>query len=263
MSAFQRTAARPGPGLAGLPGGCRQRVAAIAASLASALLWALAAAPCAAAPAGASQAARTSPATEGATDPAARAAALQQIDDADPTRRVAAVQQLAEHGTMADAEHLARALRDPSALVRDAATAALWAVWSRSGDAAVDRQLAEGTRLMSEGEFGPALAVFDHIVRTRPAFAEGWNKRATLLFLMGRDAESLRDCDEVLRRNPLHFGALSGMAQIHIRRGELEQALQAYERALAVNPNLHDGAAVLHMLEEAVREQRRGRGSRT
>lgn len=124
-----------------------------------------------------------------ASAPATRAAALQQLDSPDAGRRLAAVERLAALGTMADVQRLVRALRDASAPVRDAASTALWAVWSRSGDAATDRRLAEGTRLMSEGEFGPALALFDRIVRERPAFAEGWNKRATVLFLMGRDDE--------------------------------------------------------------------------
>ncbi|MCW5635120.1 MAG: tetratricopeptide repeat protein, partial [Rubrivivax sp.] len=181
----------------------------------------------------------------------------------DPQRRLAAAQRLAGLGTMADVEALARALRDASEPVRHAAAAALWAVWSRSGDAAIDRRLAEGNRLMGAGELERALAVYDGIVRAKPAFAEGWNKRATVLFLLERHAESLRDCDEVLERNPLHFGALAGMAQIHLRRGDPEQALGAYERALAINPNLVDGPQVLRMLQQAVREKRRAAGGRT
>lgn len=195
--------------------------------------------------------------------PPTRAAALQMLAAADAEQRHAAVLRLAELGTMADVERLARALRDGSEAVREAAAAALWQVWSRSGNAAVDRKLAEGTRLMGEGELGPALALFEEIVKMRPAFAEGWNKRATALFLLGRNAESLRDCDEVLKRNPHHFGALSGMAQIHLRRGDVEQALKAYERALAVNPNLDNGPEVLRMLQDAVRERRGAGGGRS
>lgn len=202
------------------------------------------------------------PATAAPEAPAAtRAAALKALADSDPARRLSAVQQLAQAGTMADVERLAASLRDASEPVRTAASVALWAVWSRSGDAAIDRKLAEGTRLMGEGELGPALALFDQIVKTKPAFAEGWNKRATVLFLLRRDAESLRDCDEVLKRNRHHFGALSGMAQIHLRSGNVEQALKAYERAFEINPNLDDGAAVLRMLREAVRARRDAAGS--
>jgi tetratricopeptide (TPR) repeat protein len=214
------------------------------------------------APAQATRPAAAAPAPAPAAS-AARAAALQGLSAPGAERRLAAVRRLAEVGTMADVERLARLLRDASEPVRDAAALAMWAVWSRSGDAAIDRRFGEGTRLMGEGDLEPALAVFDEIVKARPAFAEGWNKRATVLFMLGRHAESLQDCDEVLKRNPLHFGALSGMAQIHLRRGDVEQALKAYERALEVNPNLDNAPEVLRLLQEAVRERRGGTGGRS
>ena len=198
----------------------------------------------------------------GAAPPLTRAQAQQALAQTDPARRVAALQRLAEVGTMADAPRVAERLRLGDADEQEAAAAALWAIWSRSGDAGIDQLLVRGTQLMSEGEFGPALALFEEIVRLRPAFAEGWNKRATVLFLLGRNAESLRDCGEVLKRNPLHFGALSGMAQIHMRLGDPEAALAAYQRALKVNPGLPDGAQNLRQLEEAVRERRRAAGGR-
>ena len=74
--------------------------------------------------------------------------------------------------------------------------------------------------------------------RCRPEFAEGWNKRATAYYLMGDLDQSLHDCDEVIRRNPNHFGALSGYGLIYVQRGELERALEYFERALAINPNM-------------------------
>ncbi len=194
---------------------------------------------------------------------ATREMALRLLTESDPTRRLAALRRLAVVGTMADAPRVASALRDASEHVRAAAATALWTLWSRSGDPAIDRKLAQGTQLMGEGDLEPALALFNQIVQSRPAFAEGWNKRATVLFLLGRHEESLRDCDEVLKRNPLHFGALSGMAQIHLRRDDVEQALKAYERALEVNPNLEGGPALLRMLEDAARERRNAAGGRT
>ena len=71
--------------------------------------------------------------------------------------------------------------------------------------------------------------------------------------MLGDDEASLHDCRETLKRNPLHFGALSGMAHIHLRRGDAELALQAYTRALQANPNLEDGPEMLELLEDAVR----------
>lgn len=189
-----------------------------------------------------------------------RQQALRALDDPLPARRAAAVDRLAEVGTMADAARVADRLHDADPTVHERAAVALWQIWSRSGDRAIDRQLLRGVQQMQSGELEAALKTFDGVVRRKPDFAEGWNKRATVLYLLGRDVESLRDCDAVLARNPLHFGALSGMAQIHLRRDDPESALRAYERALAINPHLDGGPEFLRLLEETVR--RRG-GQRT
>ncbi|MBL8287382.1 MAG: tetratricopeptide repeat protein [Rubrivivax sp.] len=189
-----------------------------------------------------------------------REAALQLLAAPEPEHRIAAIEKLAEVGTMADGERLVGALRDASEPVRTAAGQALWAVWNRSGDEATDQKMAEGVRALAAGDLDVALARFDEIVHAQPAFAEGWNKRATVLFLLGREGESLRDCDEAVKRNRLHFGALAGMAQIYLKRGDVEQALAAYERALEVNPNLVHGPQVLQMLREAVRERQAAAG---
>ena len=81
---------------------------------------------------------------------------------------------------------------------------------------------------MRASELDEALATFSDIVARKPAFAEGWNKRATIYFLIGENEKSLRDCDEVLRRNPNHFGALSGAGQIHLSLGNPERALEFF-----------------------------------
>lgn len=152
-------------------------------------------------------------------------------------------------------------LKDTSSETEASAlTQAIWILWTTSEDSNVNDMMRRGIRLMNVQNFGEALDIFDRMVKYAPEFAEGWNKRATVLYLLGRDVESLRDCDAVLARNPLHFGALSGMAQIHLRRDDPESALRAYERALAINPHLDGGPEFLRLLEETVR--RRG-GQRT
>jgi tetratricopeptide (TPR) repeat protein len=190
-----------------------------------------------------------------AAGPMSRAQALHALAQEQPAGRLAAVDRLAAIGTMADAPRVAERLRDADPDVRERAGAALWSIWSRSGDRAIDRLLAKGIEQMGNGDLEAADATFTQVVQRRPAFAEGWNKRATVRFMLGQDTASLKDCDEVLKRNPLHFGALSGMTQIHARMGEPVLALRAYERALQVNPNLKDAPEVLQLLEEAVRQQ--------
>jgi tetratricopeptide (TPR) repeat protein len=196
--------------------------------------------------------------------PAAAADAGLEQSRADPMRgdaaaRLVAVERLAQGGTMDDAPRLVARLRDDDPQVREAATAALWQIWSRSGDAQIDALLAQGSAQMQSWQFEDALTTFDEVVRRRPDFAEGWNKRATVLFLMGRHEASLKDCDEVLMRNPLHFGALSGAGQNHVQLGQVEKAIDAFQRALDINPNLQGPAASIRMLEQHLRSRERGR----
>ena len=186
-----------------------------------------------------------------------RAQALKAIEQPQATTRRAAVERLAEVGSMADADRLVGRLSDEDRQVRQLTEAALWRIWSRSGDRAIDALQARGVEQMEAGRFDEALLTFSEIIRRKPAFAEGWNKRATLLFLMGRYEASLKDCDEVLRRNSKHFGALSGYGQIYIQLGDYERAIDFLERALSVNPNLPGAAMTIELLERQLEERRR------
>jgi tetratricopeptide (TPR) repeat protein len=189
--------------------------------------------------------------------PLALADARKGLDAASVEARVAAVERLGEAGTMADASRLVARLADVDENVREAAVGSMWQIWSRSGDPAIDVLFRRGLVEMQLGRLDAALETFTEIVRRKPAFAEGWNKRATLYFLLGRHAESLKDCAEVMKRNPYHFGALSGYAQIYSALGEPERALEWYGRALKVNPYLPNAAAAVRLLEEQIAAKRR------
>ena len=190
--------------------------------------------------------------------PANREAALADLEHSVTERRAEAVAWVANHGSMADQPLLLKRLRDDSALVRGFAEQGLWLLWSRSGDAGIDRQMARGVEEMQSGRLAEALATFSEVIRRRPAFAEGWNKRATAHYLAGNFKQSLADCDEVLKRNPDHFGALSGYGQIHFQLEDFEKALQWWKRALEVNPNMLGVEINIKMTEERLR-QKRGR----
>ena len=184
--------------------------------------------------------------------------ALRALEDrADATARRQALRTLAATGTMADVPRIAQALRDPDRAVRMLADAALWEVWSRSGDAEIDRLFAAGVQEMSEGRWDDAVATFTKIITRKPEFAEGWNKRATVYYLMGEYTKSLADCDEVMKRNPLHYGALSGYGMIYGQIDQPLRALEFYEQALGVNPNL-DGvrSAAETLRQELIRKRR-------
>jgi len=184
-----------------------------------------------------------------------RAQALKIVDNSEPDKRLAAVERLAVVGTMADADKLVTRLHDENENVRELAQAAIWHIWSRSGDPEIDALYQQGIHQMQAANLDDALTTFNEIIRRKPSFAEGWNKRATILYMTGEHRQSLKDCDEVLKRNPKHFGALSGAGQIHLQLGHPELALDFFRRALAVNPNLEGAAAVIPVLEELLREQ--------
>jgi len=133
---------------------------------------------------------------------------------------------------------LVQALRDVDSRVRAFAENAMWQVWSRSGDAEADRLFAVGVEQMQARQAEAAVETFTGVIARRPEFAEGWNKRATVYYLLGEYTKSLADCDEVLKRNPYHFGALSGYGMIYLQLDQPTRALEYFERALAVNPNL-------------------------
>jgi tetratricopeptide (TPR) repeat protein len=164
--------------------------------------------------------------------------ALRALDSGNVSQRREAVLALGDSGTMADADRLLDALHDDDAAVRSLAEQSVWRVWIRSDDPAVNALMQSGMRDMQAGKLALALDAFTRVIDKQPDFAEGWNKRATVYFLMGDYDQSLKDCDETLKRNPNHFGALSGCGAIYAQRDELDRALEYLERALEVNPNL-------------------------
>jgi len=133
----------------------------------------------------------------------------------------------------------------------------LWRVWSRSGDPAVDALFAEGLRAIEAQDWLGAVAAFSRVIERAPTFAEGWNKRATALFLAGEFRRSLADCDEVMKRNPLHFGALAGYGQIYFQLEQYERAIAYWKRALEVNPNLSGVVTSIRATEQLLAERRR------
>jgi tetratricopeptide (TPR) repeat protein len=115
---------------------------------------------------------------------------------------------------------------------------AIWQIWLISGEKRANRLMARGIVAMDRGDNATALAAFDEIVKFLPGFAEGWNKRATVHYLMARHQASLGDIERTLALEPRHFGALTGRGLVNLALGREEAALKAFEAALRIHPRL-------------------------
>jgi tetratricopeptide (TPR) repeat protein len=184
-----------------------------------------------------------------------REQALAALTSEDAMQRQRAIQWFAASGNSADADLLLDRLADEDQQLRAAAEGVVWMLWSRSGDADVDSLLQGGIRDMNQGRMAQAVETFTRVIERKPDFAEGWNKRATAYYLMDDLDQSLKDCDEVIKRNPNHFGALSGYGLIYIKRGELERALEYFERALAIDPNLRGVEESIDLIRYKMRKE--------
>ena len=114
----------------------------------------------------------------------------------------------------------------------------IWGLWFETGSEKMDRMLRAGDIALSTGQFNRSYAILNGVIELRPDLSEGWNRRATLRYLMGDYEGSIADIDETLKREPRHFGALSGLGLCHLALGNEGEALDAFERALVHNPHM-------------------------
>ena len=119
----------------------------------------------------------------------------------------------------------------------------LWRHWTSAHKNSDEEALmAEGLVAMSEGNLDRAENIFSKLIEVNPDFTEAWNKRATLRFMLWDFEGSLKDVEKVLTLEPRHFGALSGLGMIHLRLGDPERALKAYEDLVNIFPSNADAA---------------------
>lgn len=122
--------------------------------------------------------------------------------------------------------------------------------WGNSGSASIDLMMGWATKAMEEKKYDVALDFLDEIVMLQPNYAEGWNRRATVHFMMHNYRKSLSDISHTLQLEPRHFGALSGMAQIMKLDGRKQLALDTYLRVLAIYPMLRSAQNEVAELSE-------------
>ncbi len=119
-------------------------------------------------------------------------------------------------------------------------TEEIWQRWRQVDDPEISDLLASGIAAMNAHDLELALDSFDQVIEKAPEFAEGWNKRATVYYLMGEYNHSVRDIRQTLLLEPRHFGAMAGFARILLRQRDFEMAEHVLQIALSVNPFLVD-----------------------
>lgn len=121
-----------------------------------------------------------------------------------------------------------------------------------SGSATTDLLLSWAIEAMNKKRYADALDILDQVILLDPDFVEGWNKRATVHFLMKDYGKSIADIQHTLALEPRHFGALSGFGMILRDIGEDQLAADAFRKALAVHPQLKNAREALESLEAKI-----------
>tara|TARA_R110002073_G_scaffold298762_2_gene465500 strand:+ start:22 stop:570 length:549 start_codon:yes stop_codon:yes gene_type:complete len=129
----------------------------------------------------------------------------------------------------------------------------IWEIWLQHANDDVQQLMLVGTQRMNAGRYAQAMIVFNRLTESFPEYAEGWNKRATLHYVLGNLDASVGDIEKTLALEPRHFGALSGLGMVYIQREELSKARQAFEDLLEIHPNSPNAQQNLELVKEQLR----------
>jgi tetratricopeptide (TPR) repeat protein len=164
---------------------------------------------------------------------------LQRLTEHDsaPVRR-AAVLALGFLGDYEANHTLGRTLQDEDRTVRVLAENSIRSLWTRAGNEEHRQQLSVIMRLNAAQHFDDVIRRASKLIQAAPWFAEAWNQRAIAHFSLQHYSECIRDCHESLEINPYHFGSAAGMGQAYLQLGNHVSALECFQRALRLNPDL-------------------------
>src|ERR1043165_9113252 len=130
--------------------------------------------------------------------------------------------------------------------------ARIWAIWLQTPSDTAALLMSRAKAALDAKQPDVALKLLDALIKLRPDYIEAWNRRATLYYLQNDYTRSLADIEQVLSREPRHFGALAGLGMIMQDLGDEKRALEAFRKALAINPYLEKVPDMVKMLTEKV-----------
>ena len=132
----------------------------------------------------------------------------------------------------------------------------IWKIWStHPADQKLTQMLVQGSDLMNRKMFNEALIIFDQVIDLDPEWAEAWNKRATVLYLVGEYQKSQNDIDQVLKLEKRHFGALAGQGLVNIELKNYEKAIKSYKKAKKIYPSMKSPEIMIKKLKELIKRR--------
>ena len=132
----------------------------------------------------------------------------------------------------------------------------IWKIWStHPTDTKLTAKLEEGSQFVRDQQFIKAIEIFTEVINFDQNWAEAWNKRATVFYLIGEFKKSQDDIDKVLAIEARHFGALAGQGLVNIQLKNYEKAILSYEQAKEIYPSMQSPEIMIRQIEELIKQQ--------
>ena len=132
----------------------------------------------------------------------------------------------------------------------------IWKIWStHPNNNELTKMLEDGSKLVRENKLFESIDIFTKVINLDPKWAEAWNKRATVFYLVGEFQKSQNDINKVLELENRHFGALAGQGLVNIKLKNYEKAIKSYQRALEIYPNMKSAPIMIRQIEEIIKEE--------
>ena len=132
----------------------------------------------------------------------------------------------------------------------------IWKIWSTHPKKnELTLMLSEGSNLVNNDKLNEAVSIFTKVIELDPNWAEAWNKRATVLYLLGEFQKSQNDIDKVLELEERHFGALAGQGLVNIQLKNYDKAIMSYEKAQKIYPTMKSPKIMIEEIKELIKKQ--------
>ena len=132
----------------------------------------------------------------------------------------------------------------------------IWKLWStHPNDEKLTTLLAEGSAAVNNNQLTEAINIFTKVIELDPNWAEAWNKRATVFYLVGQFQKSQDDINKVLNLEKRHFGALAGQGLVNIQLKNYEKAIKSYQKALEIYPSMSSPEIMIKEIEALIKQE--------